>query len=564
MDGKNMNKKMVINAFILVILIASFLTTSFVLSQEIYNVDSKILQINIYPNSAMFYRQGKVELGKGLHRIVFDDVLEKFDENTINVTLKDIDDKVANLIGVSVETVFLEEDLLTKTRELNDNISQLEKEIRIINSEKNALKDKKEFLNSIIYFLREQNKNENIILEMPSIEKFDSIYSFLDEKLKMYYDQDLNYDFKIESNQEKISLLQKQLQQITSGKRDTKKIIAIDLEIYQEADLNILLTYQADEEISWQPVYDVKANIKENSIELFTYALINQSTGSNWNDIFISLSTARPTVSGDMPVIEPWFLKPYQMQIEGQRTDKAMGVPGLFEEEFEAIFTDSSSKESVVMIEDKGTSVTFHVPQKVSILSGSSQEKLLISKETLSGKFNYKTYPRESPYVYFNVYINNIMEIPLLPGEANLFIDGSFAGKTSLGYISPGEKFDISLGIAENVKVQRMLVKKFRDETLIATIPSSKIATKYEYKIIIENFQNTETLCNIFENIPVPEDDRIQVNIDQVSLEPNLKDWDDKKGVWMWELLLQPMEKIEINIVYSVIHPRDLQIIGLP
>ena len=559
-----MNKKMVINAFILVILIASFLTTSFVLSQEIYNVDSKILQINIYPNSAMFYRQGKVELGKGLHRIVFDDVLEKFDENTINVTLKDIDDKVANLIGVSVETVFLEEDLLTKTRELNDNISQLEKEIRIINSEKNALKDKKEFLNSIIYFLREQNKNENIILEMPSIEKFESIYSFLDEKLKMYYDHDLNYDFKIESNQEKISLLQKQLQQITSGKRDTKKIIAIDLEIYQEADLNILLTYQADEEISWQPVYDVKANIKENSIELFTYALINQSTGSNWNDIFISLSTARPTVSGDMPVIEPWFLKPYQMQIEGQRTDKAMGVPGLFEEEFEAIFTDSSSKESVVMIEDKGTSVTFHVPQKVSILSGSSQEKLLISKETLSGKFNYKTYPKESPYVYFNVYINNIMEIPLLPGEANLFIDGSFAGKTSLGYISPGEKFDISLGIAENVKVQRMLVKKFRDETLIATIPSSKIATKYEYKIIIENFQNTETLCNIFENIPVPEDDRIQVNIDQVSLEPNLKDWDDKKGVWMWELLLQPMEKIEINIVYSVIHPRDLQIIGLP
>lgn len=559
-----MNKKMVINTFILVILITFFLTTSFVLSQEINNVNSKIMKINIYPNSAMFYRQGKVELDKGLHRIVFDDVLEKFDENTINVTLAEINDKIANIIGVSVETVFLDEDPLAKTRELKDDISQLEKEIRKINSEKNILKDKKEFLNSIIYFLSEQNKRDNINLKIPSIEEFESTYSFLDEKLKIYYEQDLNYDFKIESSQEKISLLQKQLQQITSGKQNTKKIIAIDLEVYQKADLDILLTYQADEKISWRPVYDVKANIKENSIEIFTYASINQLTGSDWNDIFVSLSTARPTVSGAMPVIKSWFLKPYQIQLEGQRMDKAMGVPGLYEEELEAISTDSSQKKSVIMIEDKGTSVTFHIPQKISISSGSSQEKILISKEKLSGRFNYKTYPRESPYVYFNVYIDNILEIPLLSGEVNLFLDGSFTGKTSLGYISPGEKFDISLGIAENVKVQRMLIKKFRDETLIAAIPSSKISTKYEYKILIENFQNTETLCNIFENIPVPEDDRIQVKIDQVSIEPNLKDWDDKKGVWMWEMLLQPMEKIEINIIYSVIHPRDLQIIGLP
>jgi uncharacterized protein (TIGR02231 family) len=188
----------------------------------------------------------------------------------------------------------------------------------------------------------------------------------------------------------------------------------------------------------------------------------------------------------------------------------------------------------------------------------------MISEDELSGQFNYRAYPRKSPFMYFNVYVDNNLAIPLLPGEMNIFIEGGFTGNTSIEYIPPGNDFDVSLGIAENLKVERELVKKFRDETLIATIPSSKIATKYEYKITMENYQDTEAICHIFENIPVSEDDRIQVNIDNISKEPQLKNWEDKEGVWMWEVLLEPQEKDEISITYSIIHPRDIQIIDLP
>ncbi|MFW6130187.1 MAG: DUF4139 domain-containing protein, partial [Atribacterota bacterium] len=173
----------------------------------------------------------------------------------------------------------------------------------------------------------------------------------------------------------------------------------------------------------------------------------------------------------------------------------------------------------LVPVEYKGTSVTFHVPQ---------------------------------------------LDIPLLPGEVNVFLEGSFTGNAAISYIPPGEDFDISSGIAENVKVKRELIKKFMDKTLIAAIPSSKITKKYEYKIMVENFQDTESLCYIFESVPVSEDDRIKVNIDKISKEPQLKDWNNKDRVWMWEFKLKPEGEYEIGNIYTILYPRDMQIIGLP
>ncbi len=549
--------------FLVFILILVFSGASLAIQQEM-RLDSGISQVYLYPQSATVVREGKIELDAGSYHIIFDDILDKFDEKTISVKLEHTSDDVARIKGVSIETVFLEKEPTKKIRQLQDEINLLEKEIRNISSEKSSLFDKKEFLNSIIYFFREQKMTGSATMQIPSSEHLESIYVFLDEKLKKNYSQLLNYDFQIEINQEKINLLQKQLQQIIAEQRETKKVIAVDIEVYQRSYINIFLSYQLNEAISWQPVYDVRANINENNIELITYALISQSTGLDWEDVHVSLSTARPTVSGQLPPIESWVIRPYQPD---QRMSKTMEMAIPYQEESDMVATSiigEGQQDFLVPIEHRGTSVTFHIPHKVSIPSGSGQEKILISEEKMAGEFDYKAYPRVSPFMYFNVHAENNLDIPSLPGQVNIFLDGGFTGNTSLGYIPPGEDFDISLGIAENIKVKRELLKKFRDETLISTIPSSKIVTKYEYKITIENFQDAESLCHIFENIPVPEDDRIQINIDKVTKEPKVKDWNDKEGVWMWEFLLETQEKTEIDIIYSVVHPRDMQIIDLP
>jgi len=549
-------------AFCALILALFFSFTCTALQQEI-SVDSKINHVYIYPNSAMLTREAVLELDKGLYRIVFDDILEQFDENTIKAELENTSNELVKIKGVSVETVYVEEEPSIRIKQLQDEIAELEKKIRIITIQKNSLQDKKEFLNSIVYLFQEQKTTEDTIIAIPSTDQLEEIYTFLDEKLRVNYEQLLNQDFQIESFKDRIALLQKRLQQISNEQRETKKVIALDLEVYQNTNVRILVSYLLNKGINWHPIYDLKTDLKNDIIAIVNYALIGQSTGMDWENVHISLSTARPTVSGQLPPIDPWFLRPYQVD---ENIQKSVGMPMLARGELDAVFEDSITEEEdqLIPVEYKGTSVTYKIPQKVSIPSGTSREKVLISEDELSGQFNYRTYPRKSPFVYFNVYVENNLAIPLLPGEMNIFIEGGFTGNTSIGYIPPGNNFDISLGIAENLKVKRELVKKFRDETLIATIPSSKIATKYEYKITIENYQDMQSLCHIFESIPVSEDDRIQVNIDKISKEPQVKNWEDKEGIWMWEVLLEPQEKDEISFTYSIIHPRDLQIIDLP
>ena len=533
---------------------------SMAILQDIW-IDSEISQIYVYPQSAMIMREGKVELDQGRYRVIFDNILEVFDEKTINIETLQTGKGNVKITRVSIETEILSEEPEEKIRQLQNEISNLEKEIKRIKNEKSGLSDKKEFLNSIIYFFQGQSMSGNTSTPIPSTEQLENIYAFLDDKLKENYNQTLIYDFELETNQEKIDYLQKQILLISDSQRETKKVISVDLEVLQKSNFSIFLSYFISGEVSWEPVYDVRTDISKNRIDFITYALVRQVTGTDWKDVSLSLSTARPTISGQLPPIEPWILRPYQPD---QRIGQKMEAPMAFREDTDAVSMSAVvEQEFSVPVEYGETSVTFNIPEKTSIYSGSKQERILISEQEMSGVFNYKTFPRGNPFVYFNVFLENDLTVPLLPGQVNIFLDDGFTGDTAIGYIPPGEDFDLSLGIAENIKVKRELLKKFRDQTVIANLPSLKVTTKYEYKITVENFQDMNSLIEIFETVPISEDDRIQINIDKITPEPKVKDWNDKKGVWMWEYLLEPHDKIEIGIAYSVIHPRDMQIVGL-
>ena len=549
---------------ILLIAMVSFLcfSTASLASRQEIQVDSTIIQACIYPQSAMLIREGQLQLEQGFYSITFDHILESFNENSIRVDLRDSIDSDARINGVTLETILLEEEPEGKIRDLQNEISRLEEQTRRLESKKNSINDRKAFLHTIIYFYQEHNGKTEGIVQIPSTEDLVEVYDFLGEELTASYDQLLDYEFQIETNQEKIDFLQKQLHQISSGQKETKRVIVVDLEVYQKKNFTFLLSYQIEKGVGWKPVYDARINMNKNRIDLITQAFIHQATGMDWTDIQVSLSTSRPKVSGEMPPVESWFLHLYLPdQRMGKMTETSMALQ---EKVAPALEDRTAEREWVVPVEQKGTSVTFHVPQPISIPSGSSPMKVFISEDSIAGEFSFKAIPRMSPYFYANALLKNVLTVPLLPGEVNIFIDGEFSGHTSLDYTPSGKDFDLSMGIAENIRLRRELIQKFRDETLISTIPSSKIVTKYEYKITVENYQNRESLCQIYESIPVPEDDRIQVTMEHVSAEPKIRDWQERKGVWMWEFQLQPQEKAEIDVIYSISHPRDMQIIGLP
>jgi hypothetical protein len=96
----------------------------------------------------------------------------------------------------------------------------------------------------------------------------------------------------------------------------------------------------------------------------------------------------------------------------------------------------------------------------------------------------------------------------------------------------------------------------------MGNIPSPNRKITLKYKITLENYKNKKIHVEFFETMPVSQDERIKVRIEQVSVDPKNKDWKDKAGVWRWEFELNPQEKKEIFYTTTVECPRTMRIDG--
>jgi len=280
-----------------------------------------------------------------------------------------------------------------------------------------------------------------------------------------------------------------------------------------------------------------------------------------------------------MPEVESWFIRPYEprrvYEVQTLQLNDAFdeSVAGLGRAKRSEMLSASSPMSQAVeakkavynyaQSESKGVSLVYRLPRLATLKSDGSEYKLPISAQTLKGNFEYSAYPRLSPYAYLVSKVTNAKDQQLLGGRVNIFLEGDFVGQGKIKTIGPNEEFDLYLGVDENVKIKREQLEKKVDDVFIANIPSPNRKVTYKFKLSVENYKNKKIKVALFEAMPISENDKIKVNIANVSLVPKEKEWKNKKGIWRWEFELEPQAKQEIFYSYSVECPRDLSIEGL-
>jgi uncharacterized protein (TIGR02231 family) len=525
-------------------------------------VESEISEICVYTDSALINRVAHLELATGTYKTVFSNIVPEVDENSLRVSAEG--SAIIKLFGAQVKKEYLEEVPSERIKQLEEEIQRLEDEIAGMQNLKTVLTEKKKFLNSITLFSNEQIP-QDLVTRMPPISDLENILNFLDTELKENYTQALDCELQIRDLENKVETLQKELSQISGVQEKLKRSIIVELEVLKEGTADLKVSYLV-KGASWNPIYDARANFETSEVELVSYGVIKQITGEDWLEVDCSLSTAKPRVGGSMPYVAPWFLRPYQPEVA---KDKMSVVPApayqteAFKKEAGAFEEKVEGEVEFATAEEKGIAVVYTLPAKIAVKSDNSEHKFPISSQILSAVFEYSSYPRVSPFAYLGSRVTNSKGLQLLAGRVNIFLEGDFVGFSSIGNIAPSEEFDLYLGIDENVKVKRECLEKKVDETLIAGIPSRIKRTTYKYKLTVENYKSKKIKVKLYEALPVSEDDRIKIKINEISLEPGVKDWEDRKGIWLWELELEPQQKQEIFYTFIVEHPRDMIVEGL-
>lgn len=537
---------------------------TYVFAQDI-EADSRINQVTIFPGDALITRAALLKLNPGEYKIIFSSIIPDIDENSLRVSGSG--NAEVKILGAQVKKEFLEEAPIERVKQLKDEIQKLEDENRKLEDTKKVLLEEKEFLDSVRLFSQGQIPRD-LVTKMPAAKDLDDTLKFLSTRLKENYAQVIETELSMRDLAKKADVLAKELAQISGPNKKLKRSIVADLEVLKSGALDLSVSYLV-RGASWQPIYDARANFDKSEVELISYGVIKQITGEDWQDVEIYLSTAKPAIGGRMPYVSPWFLRPYQPRAEIDQERRLSG--SRVANQYAAFDKKEPLKEAIPtapepaysQVEEKGIAAVYKLSKKANIKSDGSEHKLPISSQALQAKFEYSSYPRVVLNAYLGSRVKNAPNLQLLAGRVNIFLDGDFVGASSIDNTGPGEEFDLYLGVDENVKVKRELIEKKVDETLIAGIPSPTKRTVFKYKLTVENYKSKKIYVKLFEAMPVSEEERIKVKIDKVSLEPKVKDWKDRKGVWLWELELSPKAKQEIFYTSVIEHPREMQVEGL-
>jgi uncharacterized protein (TIGR02231 family) len=350
----------------------------------------------------------------------------------------------------------------------------------------------------------------------------------------------------------------------------------VALESAAGGDATISLSYLLPGAM-WFPSYDVRADVEKGELELVYYAVIQQATGEDWSAAEITLSASRPAERHSKPEPAPWLLGGVALpqnpvgQLannapnaqEQVQVDNDMDVPQLRQQSV-ARFAGKPNKalqaahynllvnEGQVLVlfrsvAARGTSVAFPVPTRETVLTDGKPHRVTLTIEKMKLAAEHSAVPALSLATYVTGKATNTSKLPILPGDASVYLAGDLIGTSKLDFIAPGEEAAFYLGVDETVKVTRKLDNK------LSSIRSWGKRQRVEaaYTIAVENFKKRPVNVVVEEALPVSQDDDISVKIKKTEPEPA----SSERGVTKWKLAVPAGGKQTVNVAFSIEYP---------
>ena len=213
--------------------------------------------------------------------------------------------------------------------------------------------------------------------------------------------------------------------------------------------------------------------------------------------------------------------------------------------------TDKRQKASappVVAVENT-TSVEFEVEIPYTLLSGNKSTTVEVSRYEVPATYEYFCIPKIDKDAFLLASITQWEKYNLLEGEANIFFENTFVGKTILDTRNVSDTLSLSLGRDKSISVNRQKVHEYNTKKFLG----SKAETTRTWEITIKNNKSLPVSMVLFDQIPVSTTQEIEVIPETLSNGELNKETGEVK----WKFTLPSYENKKINLQYKVKHPKD-------
>ncbi|MAW93789.1 MULTISPECIES: DUF4139 domain-containing protein [unclassified Leeuwenhoekiella] len=242
-----------------------------------------------------------------------------------------------------------------------------------------------------------------------------------------------------------------------------------------------------------------------------------------------------------------------EVVVVGYGTQKKKSVIGALAGRVSGVTINSESyNENVEAKQESLTNTRFEIKKRYTIVSNPDITTIEIDQFDLPASYQHYAAPELNENVFLTATVTDWERYDLLQGEANIYFEGSYAGKTAISPLSTTDSLEISLGIDPNIIVKREKKDNFKSKSLLG---STRVVDR-AYEITVRNNKNTAVNLLLEDRIPVSQNKDIKVS-DQ---ETGDASYEEETGILKWELQLEPRGSATKNFSYEVRYPRGRNI----
>ncbi len=539
-----------------VFIIILLLFSGTIISEEIA-AKSSISSVTIYPDRATIVRDADLTLGSGTHSVIFENLPVTLIPNSLRVSGKGT--AVVKVVGLDLATQYLEFALLPEVKKLQAEIDAQELEMRKTNNKIEVLHTQEKFLKSIESANAAQASQE-IMLGKPDTQSWERVLNFLANKLSDVKIATLEQNQILKNQKVKLDALKKKLNSMRPQQSTQSRKVNVILEAARTGQFKLSLSYTVMR-ARWNPLYTMRALPDSSEIEFAMSANIQQRSGENWENTKALLSTASPALSTNPPVLYPWILDLYvprpqlaRKAARGVEVGVEAGV-AIAEAPAEAEMMDAEMATAGIV--ETGINLNFAIKKNVQIPSDGAPHKVPIDTQNIEVDYDYISVPKLKEAAFLRARLRNTLPYPLLTGSADLFVIQDFIGSTKVPFIAKDEETKVFFGEDRQIRIKHERTKK---ETSPPGFLGKNERIKLAYKITAHNLRQNEVNIEILDQLPISQNTKIEIKDQRITPAPSKK---DEKGLLTWTLTLEPQEKKEIIIEFTIEYPKGATIRGI-
>ena len=216
----------------------------------------------------------------------------------------------------------------------------------------------------------------------------------------------------------------------------------------------------------------------------------------------------------------------------------------------EVDFADFDAESAVVEVEQTQSQLgyEFEIKQPYTIPSDGKSVAAEIGRFDLPAAYIYQSTPKIDKDAFLVAEATGWERLNLLQGEANVYFENTFVGKSIL---DPGQTSDtlrFSMGRDRSIRIERTKENDYSSRRAIGSNQTQTVAWKFS----VRNTRPEPVVLTLADQLPVSRNSAIAVSAEELSG----GQLDKESGIVTWRLELKPGEQRELRLRYAVKYPK--------